>query len=191
MPTVEAYSSLDREMISVMNAYSPSPAYEYSSIDARLIAVSGGQEEWTRPNDSEFETGFLDPLQAKDPLAVFKNEETFVFVFIFYEVVGLQLAWYDIFKWLVVLSEYCFGQYRHRHVGISIGRRLKNRITLLPYDLSCWNGRVSSPTILRHQNDDSPTKNIVRACDAVYMHVPINAVSDLLDNFNERRAALC
>ena len=148
MPTVERYASLDREMISEMNAYSP--AYKYSSIDARLITISEREEGWARPNDSEFETGFLDLLQAKDPLAVLKNEETFVFVFIFNEVVGLQLAWYDFFKWLVVLSEYCFGQYRHRHVGISIGRRLKNRITLLPYDLSCWNGRVSSPTILRH-----------------------------------------
>jgi len=150
--------------------------YAHNSAEARSPATLGPGGESCAP--------------SKDPLAVLRNTETFVFVFIFYEVVGLQIAWYDVFKWFVVLSEYCLRQYRHRHVGISIGRRLQDRITLLPYDLSCWNRRLSSPTVVRQHNDDSPTTNVVRASDAVYVDVPMSAVSELFDNFNERTAAV-
>ena len=94
--------------------------------------------------------------------AQIQTSESFVLVFVFYKVQCLQIAYLDLFKWLVVLYEYLCGQSKHRHVGISVGKRRGTRITMLPYDFSCWNGRRSGSTAMSQQDDNSPKKMLSR-----------------------------
>jgi len=122
-------------------------------------------------------------------LTELRTGESFVLVFVFYEVLCLQISYFDILKWLMVLYEYCRGQNRHRHVGISIGKRHKHCITMLPYDLSCWNGRQLGATVIAQRDDNSPKKNIVRASDAMYVDVDSDTVRELLRNFDRRAGA--
>jgi len=118
-----------------------------------------------------------------------QTSESFVLVFVFYEVQCLQIAYLDLFKWLVVLYEYLCGQSKHRHVGISVGKRRGTRITMLPYDFSCWNGRRSGSTAMSQQDDNSPKKNIIKARDAKYIDVNADVVHELLRNFGNTLGA--
>jgi len=118
-----------------------------------------------------------------------QTSESFVLVFVFYEVQCLQIAYLDLFKWLVVLYEYLCGQSKHRHVGISVGKRRGTRITILPYDFSCWNGRRSGSTAISQQDDNSPKKNVVKARDAMYIDVNADVVHELLRNFGNTSGA--
>jgi len=108
--------------------------------------------------------------------------ESYVLIFVFYEVVSLQIAWFDVLKRLIVCCEWLCGQSRHRHVGISVGRRKNASFTILPYDLSCWNGRGSGATELSYQEDNDVSVNRIKASDAVYMDIPLNVVYELLHN---------
>jgi hypothetical protein len=118
----------------------------------------------------------------KTQIPALENGESYVLIFVFYEVVGLQIAWFDVVKRLIVCCEWLCGQSRHRHVGISVGTRKNTSFTILPYDFSCWNGRGSGATELSYQDDNDVSVNRIKASDAVYMDIPLDVIYELLRN---------
>ena len=125
--------------------------------------------------------------------------ESFVLLLIFYQVLNERINGYNVMARLVSLYERCTGKIKHRHVGISLGVRKKdNQIAILPYDLSCWNSRLSGVCYL--SDDDTPAlrgglqaaaagSNSIAASDALYVDIHVTMVDEILQNFRLRSGA--
>jgi hypothetical protein len=133
------------------------------------------------------------PMPHETPVGL-EHGESFILLFMFYEVLHEQFMGWNILSRLVSLYERVSGKQKHRHVGISLGIRKNNRdIVVLPYDLSCWNSRESGiSNISSHSGEvalglggiDTELKpNMISASDALYVDIHVTTFDQILHNF--------
>jgi len=148
-----------------------------------------------KPCESEERHGKAPPLGGS-PGTGLGQGESFVLLLIFYEVLNERINGYNVMARLVSLYERCTGKIKHPHVGISLGVRKKdNQIAILPYDLSCWNSRLSgvcyisdddTPALrggLKAARSSSSSSNLIAASDALYVDIHVTMVDEILQNF--------
>lgn len=132
------------------------------------------------------------PLRSCDTPLALGLGESFVLLLMFYEVLGERISPFNMMARLVSRYEKWTGKSRHRHVGISLGVRKDNRqIAVLPYDLSCWNSRLSgigyiasrASTLWREVPKQSAPENCISASDALYVDIDVTMVDLILHNF--------
>jgi len=134
------------------------------------------------------------PYGAGDTPLGLGHGESFVLLLIFYEVLHEEIARFDILARLVSTYERWTGKGKHRHVGISLGvRKNTQQIALLPYDLSCWNSRlsgigyISSDSSARMPVQDRTAAGLVGNCisasDALYIDIDVGTVDLILQNY--------
>lgn len=123
-----------------------------------------------------------------------QHGESFVLLLMFYEVLNERIGRFNVMSRLMSAYERYSGKYKHRHVGISLGVRQNNKqIAVLPYDLSCWNSRLSgigyiasdAQTALQEaiaQTRRNP-ENSISASDALYVDIHVTTVDQILQNF--------
>jgi len=118
--------------------------------------------------------------------------ESFVLILVFYEVLSESIGRFNVLGRLVSTYEKWTGKGKHHHVGISLGvRKNKKQIAVLPYDLSCWNSRLSgigyiaSERIpcLKQTKDVTIPSNCISASDALYLDIDVSMVDLILHNF--------
>jgi len=124
-------------------------------------------------------------LAPQDMPLGLQQGESFILLFMFYEVLNENIGTWNVLPRLVSLYERLSGKQKHRHVGISLGIRKNNKqILVLPYDLSCWNSRLSGISyISTHQKDTLSPANYISASDAVYMDIHVTVFDQILQNF--------
>jgi hypothetical protein len=124
-------------------------------------------------------------LPSLDTPLGLQHGESFILLFMFYEVLNENIGTWNVLSRLVSLYERLSGKQKHRHVGISLGIRKNNKqILVLPYDLSCWNSRLSGISyISSHREDTRPTANYISASDAVYVDIHVTIFDQILQNF--------
>jgi len=132
------------------------------------------------------------PLGPGDTPLALGYGESFVLLLMFYEVLEERISRFDILSRLVSRYEQWTGKGRHRHVGISLGvRKDTKQIALLPYDLSCWNSRLSgigyiasqASTIWREIPKENAPENCISASEALYVDIDVTMVDLILHNF--------
>jgi len=132
-------------------------------------------------------------LSMEAPLGL-QHDESFVLLLIFYEVLDEVFAGWNALPRMVSLYERLSGKQKHRHVGISLGIRKNNKhIVVLPYDMSCWNSRLSGIAYICSQQHDvrqmlEPVEanlksNRISASDALYVDIHATTVDQILQNF--------
>jgi len=119
-----------------------------------------------------------------------QHGESFVLLIMFYEVLEERIDRFNFLARLVSSYERWTGKGKHRHVGISIGvRKNTQQIAVLPYDLSCWNSRLSgigyitSESKSHRQTDARGGHNCISASDALYVDIDVTMVDQILQNF--------
>jgi hypothetical protein len=123
-----------------------------------------------------------------------EHGESFVLLFMFYEVLDEQFGGWNILSRLVSMYERFSGKQKHRHVGISLGIRKNNRqFVVLPYDLSCWNSRLSGIAYISSHLHEVPqmsttgvpkvNSNSICASDALYVDIHVTTFDQILHNF--------
>jgi hypothetical protein len=134
------------------------------------------------------------PLGAGDTALGLEHGESFVLLLIFYEVLHEQIGRFHILARMVATYEKWTGKGKHRHVGISLGvRKNTQQIAVLPYDLSCWNSRlsgigyISSDSSARMPVQDRAAAGLVGNCiaasDALYIDIDVGTVDQILQNY--------
>jgi len=134
------------------------------------------------------------PHGAGDTALGLEHGESFVLLLIFYEVLHEQIGRFNIMSRLVSTYEQWTGKGKHRHVGISLGvRKNTQQIAVLPYDLSCWNSRLSgigyicSDSSARMPLHDRAAAglvgNSISASDALYIDIDVGTVDQILQNY--------
>ena len=118
--------------------------------------------------------------------------ESFVLLLVFYEVLNERISRFNVLGHLVSGYERWTGKGKHRHVGISLGvRKNKKQIAVLPYDLSCWNSRLSGigyitserAPFVNTSNIETTASNCISASDALYVDIDATTVDLILHNF--------
>ena len=134
------------------------------------------------------------PHGAGDTPLGLEQGESFVLLLIFYEVLHEEIGRFDILARMVSTYEKWTGKGKHRHVGISLGvRKNTQQIAVLPYDLSCWNSRlsgigcISSDSSVRMPVHDRAAAglrgNCISASDALYIDIDVGTVDQILQNY--------
>jgi len=117
---------------------------------------------------------------------------TFILIVLFYDVENEIRSLYSLFARLVTWYERVTGKAKHRHVGFNIGTLdALGQVTMLPYDISCFNSRSSGIALLSVLDRDAQTKqnNCVVCSDALYVEISAEFVDEVLGNFKNRNHA--
>jgi len=139
-----------------------------------------------QPNNAPYQDDATPAQLASPDMPLgLEHGESFVLLFMFYEVLNENIGTWNVLSRLVSLYERLSGKQKHRHVGISLGIRRNNKqIVVLPYDLSCWNSRLSGISyICSHRKDARPTANYISASDALYVDIHVTVFDQILQNF--------
>jgi len=132
-----------------------------------------------------YENNTVAHLPTLEPPPGLQHGESFILLFMFYEVQNESIGTWRVLSRLVSLYERLTGKQKHRHVGISLGIRKNNKqILVLPYDLSCWNSRLSGISYISSHNKDMQSQaNWISASDALYVDIHVTIFDQILQNF--------
>ena len=117
---------------------------------------------------------------------------TFILIILFYDVENETRPVYSLFARLLTWYERVTGKAKHRHVGFNIGTLdARGQVTMLPYDISCFNSRSSGINLLDVLDRDlqKQRKNCVVCSDALYVEISAEFVDQVLGNFKHRNHA--
>jgi len=117
---------------------------------------------------------------------------TFILIVLFYDVENKTRSVYSLFARLLTWYERVTGKAKHRHVGFNIGTLdARGQVTMLPYDISCFNLRSSGIALLSALDRDlrKQRNNCVVCSDALYIEISAEFVDQVLGNLKTRNHA--